>query len=216
MEDVDLVAMLCSRLCHDLVGPISAVANGVEVLQEDDDADMRKAAVELLAHSSLLASNRIKFYRLAFGAAGGEGVLISLQDARLTVADFLAETRVTMRWPEEAVDDAVGLSKVGLKLLLNMILVAVESMPRGGELEIAMSPDGERVKVAVTATAERLAMSDVAAAMFAGGEMPQEIPAKASPVILAADLARAATTEVSAQVSAETLTLVANPLRRRA
>ena len=85
MEDVDLVAMLCSRLCHDLVGPISAVANGVEVLQEDDDEDMRKAAVELLAHSSLLASNRIKFYRLAFGAAGGEGVMISLQDARLTV-----------------------------------------------------------------------------------------------------------------------------------
>ena len=76
MKELDLVAMLCSRLCHDLVGPISALANGVEVLQDDDDADMRDAAVELLAHSSKIASNRVKFYRMAFGASGGAGIIL--------------------------------------------------------------------------------------------------------------------------------------------
>lgn len=215
MENVDLVAMLCSRLCHDLVGPISAVANGVEVLQ-DEDADMRDAAIDLLAHSSELASNRIKFYRLAFGASSGDGVMISLHDARTTVVDFLADSRVELRWPDDSVDDSAGLSKVGLKLLLNLILIAAEAMPRGGVLDVAITTAKTNVDVAVAATAERLTFSDVAKAYFAQGNMPAEIPAKASPVILAAKLAETAMTEVRADISAETLTLAASPLRSSA
>jgi histidine phosphotransferase ChpT len=216
MKDDELVSMLCSRLCHDLVGPISAVANGVEVLQQDDDADMRDAAVELLAHSAELAANRIKFYRVAFGASGGEGVMISLTDARDTVADFLKDTRVTMRWSDESIDDSAGLSKVGLKLLLNLILIASESMPRGGEVEITISADGDRVKVAVSAKAERLALSDIATAAFAGGELPDDIPAKAAPVLLAANLADVAGTTVVSEASGDTLTLTAHPVRKAA
>lgn len=213
MADIDLVAMLCSRLCHDLVGPISAVANGVEVLQ-DDDTDMRDAAIDLLAHSSELAANRIKFYRLAFGASGGEGVMISLRDARTTVVDFLSDSRVELRWPDDSVDDSAGLSKDGLKLLLNMILIVAESMPRGGDLEVSIAPEDDNVRVAVVAVTDRLAFSDVANACFSDGEMPEEVPAKASPVLLAMELAQAAKTEVRASVSADTLTLLASPAHK--
>lgn len=213
MADIDLVAMLCSRLCHDLVGPISAVANGVEVLQ-DDDTDMRDAAIDLLAHSSELAANRIKFYRLAFGASGGEGVMISLRDARTTVVDFLSDSRVELRWPDDSVDDSAGLSKDGLKLLLNMILIVAESMPRGGDLEVSVAPEDDDVRIAVVAVTDRLAFSDVANAYFSDGEMPEEIPAKASPVLLAMELAQAAKTEVRASVSADTLTLLASPAHK--
>lgn len=213
MADIDLVAMLCSRLCHDLVGPISAVANGVEVLQ-DDDTEMRDAAIDLLAHSSELAANRIKFYRLAFGASGGEGVMISLRDARNTVVEFLTDSRVELRWPDDSVDDAAGLSKDGLKLLLNLILIVAESMPRGGDLEVSIVPEGENVRLAVVAVTDRLVFGDVAKAYFSDGEMPEEIPAKASPVLLAVDLAKAANTEVRASISADTLTLLALPSRK--
>jgi histidine phosphotransferase ChpT len=213
MEEVDLVAMLCSRLCHDLVGPISAIANGVEVLQ-DDDAEMRDAAIDLLAHSSELAANRIKFYRLAFGASGGEGVMISLQDARATVVDFLTDSRVEMRWPDDSTDDSIGLSKAGLKLLLNMILIVAESMPRGGDLEVSITPQDDKVRIAVVAVTDRLSFSDVAKAYFSDGEMPEEIPAKASPVLLARDMAQVANTEVRASLSADTLTLLALPARK--
>lgn len=213
MADIDLVAMLCSRLCHDLVGPISAVANGVEVLQ-DDDRDMRDAAIDLLAHSSELAANRIKFYRLAFGASGGEGVMIGLRDARATVVDFLSDSRVELRWPDDSVDDSAGLSKDGLKLLLNMILIVAESMPRGGGLEVSIAPEGDNLRIAVAAVTDRLVFSDVANAYFSDGEMPDEIPAKASPVILAMELAAAAKTEVRASFSADTLTLLASPARK--
>jgi histidine phosphotransferase ChpT len=99
MPDLMLLSLLCSKLCHDLVGPISAIGNGVEILEDEDDPEMRKQAIELLAHSAELAAIRLKFMRLAFGAAGGEGVAISLAEARRTAADFF--------WP------AVGASWIG-------------------------------------------------------------------------------------------------------
>jgi histidine phosphotransferase ChpT len=81
------------------VGPISAIGNGVEILEEEDDPAMQKQAVELLAHSAELAANRLKFMRLAFGAAGGEGVAISLTEARQTASDFLLDGRGELNWP---------------------------------------------------------------------------------------------------------------------
>ena len=88
-----LLSLLCSKLCHDLVGPISAFDNGVEILEDENDPAMRKQAVELLAHSAELAANRLKFMRLAFGAAGGDGVAINLSKTRQTASDFLADGR---------------------------------------------------------------------------------------------------------------------------
>jgi len=90
MPDLVLLSLLCSKLCHDLVGPVSAVGNGVEILEDEDDPEMRQQAIGLLAHSAELAANRLKFMRLAFGAAGGEGVAISINEARQTAEDFLS------------------------------------------------------------------------------------------------------------------------------
>jgi histidine phosphotransferase ChpT len=134
-----LLSHLCSKLCHDLVGPISAIGNGVEILEDEEDPAMRKQAMELLAHSVELAANRLKFMRLAFGAAGGEGVAISLTEARRTAADFLADGRGELAWPIAEDEDNLGPDKTGIKILLNLILIANDAIPRGGVVRIKLS-----------------------------------------------------------------------------
>ncbi len=138
MPDLVLLSLLCSKLCHDLVGPVSAVGNGVEILEDENDPEMRQQAIGLLAHSAELAANRLKFMRLAFGAAGGEGVAISINEARQTAADFLADGRGELVWPSTQDEEGLGPDKTGIKVLLNLILIANDTIPRGGQVHVTL------------------------------------------------------------------------------
>jgi len=186
MQDMDLIALICSRLCHDLVGPVGAVGNGVEVLAEEDDPEMQKQALELLAHSADLAAHRLKFYRLAFGAAGGAGVEISLGEARQVAADFLADGRVDLDWPDAAVAIS-GLDKTAVKTLLNLILLGAEAMPRGGTLSVAVEAD-PAARLTVHGRGAGARLGDAQAVALRTGEGPDDLQPKASPALLVARL----------------------------
>jgi len=142
--DLKLAEMLASRLCHDLVNPIGAVANGVELLSEFCDT-MQKDALDLVSSSADRAMKRVAFFRVAYGFAGhDEGQ--SVQEARSLAAGFLAGSKVELDWPAMPEDAAVGLPRSGLKLLLAVISLAAESLPRGGKLTVAVdAPGGARV-----------------------------------------------------------------------
>ena len=78
---LDLAALLCSRVCHDLISPVGAIVNGLEVLDEDKDEETKTFALDLIKKSALAASAKLQFCRLAFGAAGSAGAQIELGDA---------------------------------------------------------------------------------------------------------------------------------------
>ena len=86
-EALDLAALLCSRVCHDLISPVGAVVNGLEVLEDDNDEETKAFAMNLIKRSAQQASARLQFCRLAFGAAGSVGAMIDLGEA---LADTLA------------------------------------------------------------------------------------------------------------------------------
>ncbi|MFL6735093.1 MAG: histidine phosphotransferase, partial [Sphingomicrobium sp.] len=95
MNPVDLASLLCSRLCHDLMSPVGALNNGLELLADEQDPDMREKCMELLADSARTSANKLKFFRLAFGAAGGFGDSIETREARLALEGlFGAERRI--------------------------------------------------------------------------------------------------------------------------
>ena len=81
---IDLASLLCSRLCHDLLSPVGALSNGLELLSSEDDPEMRDRCVELLEQSATISTNKLKFFRLAFGAAGGFGERVEVA-ASITV-----------------------------------------------------------------------------------------------------------------------------------
>jgi histidine phosphotransferase ChpT len=130
LEALDLAALLCSRVCHDLISPVGAVVNGMEVLEDTADESTRTFALDLIKKSATQASARLQFCRLAFGAAGSAGAEIDLGDAEGVARGFLQDDKTTLQWNLPR----VLLPKNRVKLLLNLLLLATQIIPRGGKI----------------------------------------------------------------------------------
>lgn len=184
-NDLDLSAILASRICHDLVGPVGAISNGLELLEDEDDAEMRAQALDLLNHSADQAARRLTFYRLAFGASGGADMTVSLREARETTLRWLEGSRTSLAWGED--DLAADLAKPRLRLLLNLLLTAVEALPRGGEVGVSVAADGGRV--VLTARGGTVTLEPPTAAALDGRVEAAALTPKQLPAYLAARLA---------------------------
>jgi histidine phosphotransferase ChpT len=136
--DLRLAEMLASRLCHDLVNPIGAVANGAELMAEFAET-MQKDALDLVASSADRAMKRIAFFRAAYGNAGhDEGQ--SVHDARVLAEGYLAGSKVALDWPARPEDASSGLPRSGLKLVLCLLVLGIEALPRGGTVAVRTEP----------------------------------------------------------------------------
>ncbi|BAF87081.1 conserved hypothetical protein [Azorhizobium caulinodans ORS 571] len=133
VSPLDLAALLCSRVCHDVISPVGAIVNGLEVLEDEDAPDMREVALDLISKSARQASARLQFTRLAFGAAGSARATIDLGDAENVVRGMMEDARTKIDWmlPREL------LPKNRVKLLLNLMLLAGMTVPRGGVIQVA-------------------------------------------------------------------------------
>src|SRR5260370_32039668 len=128
LEALDLAALLCSRVCHDLISPVGAIVNGLEVLEESTDEETKSFALDLIKKSAKTASARLQFCRTAFGAAGSATAQVDLGDAENVARGFIEDDKIKLSWNLSS----ALLPKNRVKLLLNMILVAAQSIPRGG------------------------------------------------------------------------------------
>jgi histidine phosphotransferase ChpT len=138
LSDLDLAALLCSKVCHDVISPVGAIANGLEVLEDEQDAEMRDIAFDLVRRSSRQASAKLQFCRIAFGAAGSAGSSIDTGDAEDVAKKFIGEDKVTLEWevPREI------RPKNQVKLMLNLVMLAISSIPRGGKITMGVADGG--------------------------------------------------------------------------
>src|ERR1043165_8855042 len=137
LEALDLAALLCSRVCHDLISPVGAVVNGIEVMEDDADEQTKAFAVELIKKSATTASARLQFCRLAFGAAGSAGASIDTGDAESVARGMMEGDKTVLSWSRPRVLQP----KTRVKLLLSVRARAGGTIPRGGSR--AMEPVGE-------------------------------------------------------------------------
>jgi histidine phosphotransferase ChpT len=147
-DKLDLAALLCSKVCHDLISPVGAIVNGLEVLDDNPKPEDREFALDLIRKSAKTASARLQFCRLAFGAAGSAGAQIDLGDAQTMARGQIedAKTKITWNLPR------LLLPKNRVKLLLNMMVIAQQTIPRGGLLTVDPIGDGETMSFRVAAT----------------------------------------------------------------
>src|SRR5579862_9751096 len=132
LDGMDLAALLCSRVCHDVISPVGAIVNGLEVLEDEKDGEMREIALELIKKSAAAASARLQFCRLAYGAAGSAGASIDTGDAENVTRGLINDERTKLVW-----NGARQLApKNKVKLLLNLCLLALSAIPRGGVLTV--------------------------------------------------------------------------------
>jgi histidine phosphotransferase ChpT len=161
---VDFASLLCSRLCHDLLSPVGALNNGVELLADEQDPMMREQVAELLAQSARSAAEKLKFFRLAFGAAGGFGDKVDVREARSAIEGlFGTNKRITLNWmiQEHELDKSV------IKVLLNLAMIAGEALVRGGQMHVGGEINGTRSEIAIRVEGERLILdTEIKAALM--------------------------------------------------
>ncbi|MEB2845964.1 histidine phosphotransferase [Rhizobiales bacterium RZME27] len=144
LSGADLAALLCSRVCHDVISPVGAINNGLELL---DEGGTDEEALDLIRASALNASVRLKFARLAFGASGSVGASIDTGEAEKAAKDFAdADKKVEVTWT----GPRAIIPKNRVKLLLNLFMVAYGSIPRGGSLEVMLENPETDAKFTIT------------------------------------------------------------------
>ena len=170
IEALDLAALLCSRVCHDLISPVGAIVNGLEVLAEEKDEETKTFALDLIKRSAGTASAKLQFCRLAFGAAGSAGAQIDLGDAETISRGFFEDDKTKLAWNLPR----VLLPKNRVKLLLNLLLIAGQTIPRGGRLTVDPIGAGESMGFKVSAAGVNAKVPPAVAALVAGetGDTP--------------------------------------------
>ena len=147
-DALELAALLCSRVCHDLISPVGAIVNGLEVLDDNPKPEDRDFALDLIRKSAKTASARLQFCRLAFGAAGSAGAQIDLGDAQNMAKGHIEDGKTSIAWNLPR----LLLPKNRVKLLLNMMVIAQQTIPRGGTLTVDPVGEGETMSFRVTAS----------------------------------------------------------------
>ena len=207
LAPMDLAALLCSRVCHDVISPVGAIVNGLEVLEDEKDPEMREVALDLIKKSAASASSRLQFCRLAFGAAGSMGASIDTGDAETVTRGLIASERTALAWnpPRQFAP------KNKVKLLLNLCLIAQSAVPRGGVISVDLSGQDESLAMRVQAKGSNPRLASGVADLVAGRPESGAVDAHGIQPYFAGLVARECGMEVAITVDAEAVTFEARP-----
>ena len=205
IEALDLAALVCSRVCHDLISPVGAIVNGLEVLEEEKDEATKEFALDLIKKSARTASAKLQFCRIAFGAAGSAGAQIDLGDAETIARGFLEDDKTKLAWNLPR-----ALSpKNRVKLLLNMLVIAGQAIPRGGRISVDPVGSGESMGFTVTAAGTNAKVPPAVPALLTGEGSGEGLDAHRIQPFYAGLLARACGVKATIAMDGEAVVLTA-------
>jgi len=202
LSATDLAALLCSRVCHDIISPVGAINNGLELL---DEGGADQDAMNLIRISARNASARLQFARIAFGAAGSAGMLIDTGDAESVAIAFLKNEKPEFVWNGKR----ALLPKNKVKLLLNLILVSNGAIPRGGKITVTLDDLETQPRFTITAAGPMVRVPPKFLELHSGQKPEEAIDAHAVQPYYTLLLARETGMTISIRATAEDITLTA-------
>lgn len=186
VSPIDFASLLCSRLCHDLLSPVGALNNGLELLGDENDPEMRIRVFQLLSESARVSANKLKFFRLAFGAAGGFGEQVDAREAKTAIEGLLADNKRTQfNWWVET----ETLPKSALKVMLNLALIASEALVRGGTLDVGGEDNGGQLEIVFKIEGPRIILDPELRRTLTDGEGAEGVTPRAAAAYLVHTLA---------------------------
>ena len=209
MKELELAALLCSKVCHDLISPVGALNNGLEVLSEETDEEMKGFALDLIGSSAEQAAAKLQFARLAFGAAGSAGAEIDLREAEAVARGFIKPLKHQLDWKAPA----ATLPKDWVKLLLNLVVLASEAAAKGGRIAIRAEP-GNRPKIGLVAEARRIRFAPELRSMLCDPENGGELTPRTVQPYITGILARALGARITVKEEEGRLRLLAAGVQR--
>jgi histidine phosphotransferase ChpT len=205
LDALDLAALLCSRVCHDVISPVGAIVNGLEVLDEEKDESMREFAQDLIRKSARQASARLQFARIAFGAAGSAGSAIDTGDAEQVARGFIQDDKVKLDWQ----GPRLLMPKNKVKLLLNLLVVATTTIPRGGQLASTIEGDAETGRFVIKAKGINARIAPHLQGLLAGEPESGTVDAHGIQPFYTGLIARAAGMAVTLTLDGDEVTIIA-------
>ena len=140
---------LGSRICHDLMSPISAINNAFELL---DEGESPQEILDLIRLSAQSASAKLQLARIAFGAMGSQDNFLPNTEVEEVAKNYMGLEKSKLFWHVEP----ESLSKLQAKLLLNFLLIANGCVPRGGEIFVKSCVAENKLGFLIEAKGERL------------------------------------------------------------
>ncbi|MDG6078019.1 histidine phosphotransferase [Erythrobacter litoralis] len=185
-NSIDLAAMLCSRLCHDMLSPVGALSNGLELLALETDDEMRENVMGLLEQSARTSTSKLKFFRLAFGAAGGFGDRVDMAEPKSLIEALLVDKgNITVNWAL----DVANLGKPAVKVLLNFAQIAIDALVRGGTLDVGAEIRDGNCEIVVRAAGPKIGFDDTIGKALDGSLDPAELSSRTAAAHMIALLA---------------------------
>lgn len=204
--DARVAELLCARLCHDLISPVSAVSNGVELMAELGDS-VGADAMSLIAASAGEASRKLQFFRMAFGSArGSSGGNASLADARVGFLELPVGERITLGWQQKP-ELARDVPREATKMVLNLALSAIDCLAGSGRLEVHTQDGSQAVRMAMVATGDRAKLPEEIAVALSGSAAIEDLSPKTVTAFYGGYLARRAAASLATDVKPGVITL---------
>lgn len=207
LDGLDLAALISSRLCHDVISPVGAIINGLEVLEEEKDPEMRDIALDLVRKSAAQASARLQFARLAFGAAGSAGAQIDTGDAEQVARGIIGDSKAELVWN----GPRLLLPKNQVKLLLNLLVIAIASVPRGGTITVNIEGAEPAIAFRIVTTGPIVRLPAGIADLIAGAPEDGRVDAHVIQPFYTGLVARASGMNVSLSVADDSALIEARP-----
>lgn len=169
LTPASLAAQMCARIAHDLISPIAALGTAIEVLDDPSNADMHDDAIDLIKLSARQASGKLQFLRLAFGAGGSAGGVIATEQLKTLTDGIYGDAKAEIIWNT----DRDGIEKDAARLLLNLIMLGVQAVPRGGSVTILTRDIEDAFEIRLTCVGPKARLAD-AVKLTLGGKMPED------------------------------------------
>lgn len=206
LTPTSLGALLCARICHDLISPVGALATAVEILDDESNAEMHEDALDLVRNSSRQAGAKLRYLRLALGAGGSAPGIIGVEELKKLVSDMYKDGKASIEWATEL----AGLEKNAARSLLNLVMLAVQAIPRGGNLVISLKESTEISQVTLTATGPKARLDPAIAATLTGKAPEDGFDGRTIQPFYTGLIIRELKGTIGAQIQEETVTFQAN------
>lgn len=201
VDDLRISALLCTRLCHDLIGPAGAVVNGVELLSEDSGT-VDDEVLDLIRQSARETTRRLKFFRAAFGVAErGQDFAV----CRAIADDYFTTSKIGLDWSDAIMESTDPPPPSLIPIILILVLCGAEALPRGGRIAIDGAPDGGGFTVRIKATGETIKSDNDVLLSLSGARDLATLEARGIAPYMAARLVSAAGGRITAAATAESM-----------
>lgn len=208
LSAADLAALLCSRVCHDLINPVGAIGNGLEVLSDPTQTEMQNFAKELIENSARQARAKLEFARLAFGASSTAGTDIDTREAERVSSLLFAGEKADLEWKVAP----MLLPKNKAKLMLNMLLIAVAGVPRGGTVTVEVEGEAGGESITITATGPKTLIPNAVQGLLSGMPEDGSVDARGIQPFYTGLLARESHMGINLVLDGDILRFTADPL----